>query len=208
MRTRFVVLVPVKSLGLGKSRLVGITETERRTLAVAFALDTVTAALATPGVAEVAVVTDDPEMAEQADLAGCSVLPDTGDLNGSLRAAAARIAERHPPVVVVALCADLPALAADDLRLALNEVDPTTAWFVSDHLGTGTTMYAAPPDHFDPRFGAGSRIAHRRAGAREVMAEVARLRRDVDTLDDLAHLEATGALGAHTTRALAAATLR
>jgi 2-phospho-L-lactate guanylyltransferase len=204
MRTRFVVLVPVKSLDLGKSRLVGIAEMERRALAVAFALDTVAAALATPGVADVVVVTDDPEMAEEARMAGCSVLPDAGDLNGSLRAAAARVAEKGPQVVVVALCADLPALAADDLRVALDEVDGVVPWFVSDHLGTGTTMYAAPPDRFEPRFGDGSSAAHRRAGAREVTADVARLRRDVDTLDDLAHLGSSGALGAHTLRALAA----
>ena len=45
---RCVVVVPVKPPALGKSRLVGLTDEQRRELAEAFALDTVTAALATP----------------------------------------------------------------------------------------------------------------------------------------------------------------
>jgi 2-phospho-L-lactate guanylyltransferase len=203
MRTDVVVLVPVKSLDLGKSRLLGVTETERRTLAAAFAMDTIAAARSTPGVSGVAVVTSDPEMAERARLAGCSVLPDAGDLNGSLRAAAAGVWVQQPRVLVVALCADLPALTPEELRLALDEVHGGDRWFVSDHRGTGTTMYAAPPDRFDPRFGAASRAAHLGAGAHEVMAAVPGLRRDVDTVDDLEHLASEDALGAHTRRALA-----
>jgi 2-phospho-L-lactate/phosphoenolpyruvate guanylyltransferase len=202
MRTDVVVLVPVKSLDLGKSRLLGITDTERRMLAAAFALDTISAARSTPGVSGVAVVTDDAEMAERARLAGCSALPDAGDLNGSLRAAAAGVAVQRPRVLVVALCADLPALTGEELRLALDEVDGVVPWFVRDHRGTGTTMYAAPPDRFDPRFGAVSRAAHLLAGAHEVMAAVPGLRRDVDTIDDLEHLASEDALGAHTRRAL------
>ena len=40
---KYVALVPVKPPALGKSRLVGLTDDERRTLAAAFALDTVAA---------------------------------------------------------------------------------------------------------------------------------------------------------------------
>jgi 2-phospho-L-lactate guanylyltransferase len=203
MRTDVVVLVPVKSLDLGKSRLLGITDTERRMLAAAFALDTISAARSTPGVSGVSVVTEDAEMGEWARLAGCSVLPDAADLNGSLRAAAARVAAQRPRVLVVALCADLPALRPDELRLALDEVDGVVPWFVSDHRGTGTTMYAAPPDRFDPGFGAASRAAHLATGAHELMAAVPGLRHDVDTVDDLEHLAIRDALGAHTRRALA-----
>ena len=44
----YVVLVPVKPPAVGKSRLVGLPDETRRELAAAFALDTVSACLATP----------------------------------------------------------------------------------------------------------------------------------------------------------------
>ncbi len=49
----YVVLVPVKPPAVGKSRLVGLPDGPRRELAAAFALDTVSACLATPGVGAV-----------------------------------------------------------------------------------------------------------------------------------------------------------
>ena len=57
--TRCVVVVPVKPPTYGKSRLAGLADDHRRDLAEAFALDTVQAAAATPGVDAVLVVTDD-----------------------------------------------------------------------------------------------------------------------------------------------------
>ena len=199
MTIPFVALVPVKSPTRGKSRLVGVSDPQRRALAIAFALDTVAAARATAAVAEVVVVTDDAEVVAQARRLGCACRPDTGDLNASLRAAA-----RERDGVVVALCADLPALDAATLGRALAGLDGSSAWFVADHLGTGTTMYAAPVGLFDPRFGPDSRAAHRAAGAREVLADVERLRRDVDTLDDLTTLAGLGLLGPRTQQAWAA----
>ena len=47
---RCAVVVPVKPPAFGKSRLVGLSDEQRRDLAEAFALDTVQAASATPGV--------------------------------------------------------------------------------------------------------------------------------------------------------------
>ena len=67
-------------------------------------------------------------------------------------------------------------------------------------------MYAAPAASFDPRFGVGSRAAHLAAGAREVVADVERLRRDVDTVADLTALAELGLLGPRTQQAWAAAT--
>ena len=206
MRTSFVVLVPVKSLDRGKSRLAGIPDADRRALAVAFALDTLTAARDTPGVAAVVAVSGDDEAVAAAWQLGCSSLPDTGDLNGSLRAAAVRVDDLVPGGHPVALCADLPGLDAPALGRALAIVDASSAWFVPDHLGIGTTMYAAPAARFDPRFGGGSNAAHLRAGAREITVDSDRLRRDVDTLEDLTALADLGLLGAHTRRAWASTT--
>lgn len=200
----FVALVPVKSLSLGKSRLTGISDDRRRELAVAFALDTLAAVLATPTVSEVVVVSSDPDVVAHAQRLGCTVEPDTGDLNGSLRAAAERLGRTRPGTVPFALCADLPALDPGDLEAALSQVAPGSASFVADHDGVGTTLYAASYAGFDPRFGPGSCAAHRAAGAVEVVGDLLRLRSDVDSMADLEALAAAGRLGSHTGAVLAA----
>src|SRR5271168_5052444 len=59
-RFSWTVLLPVKVLARAKSRLAVLAGDRRRELALAFASDTVTAALACPEVARVLVVTSDP----------------------------------------------------------------------------------------------------------------------------------------------------
>jgi 2-phospho-L-lactate/phosphoenolpyruvate guanylyltransferase len=194
-----VVLVPVKPPAVGKSRLVGLPTELRRELAVAFALDTVSACLATPGVGAVLAVTDDAAFSQRLALLGCEAVPDgvAGDLNACLRLAAAEAARRWPPLSPVAVCADLPALRPRDLGSALGALPARVPSFVADAAGTGTTMYAAPHDSFDPRFGPGSRIAHLQAGAVAVEGDLASLRQDVDDIDDLHRVIRLG-VGPHT----------
>lgn len=194
-----VLLVPVKPPAVGKSRLQGLSDGVRRDLAAAFALDTVTACLATPGVARVLAVTDDAHFARDLAQAGCDVLPDgpSGELNTSLALAAAEAYRRWPELRPVALCADLPALRPSDLAAALAAAGATPAAFVADAAGIGTTMYSAAYDGFRPRFGADSRRAHLAGGAVELPGELTTLRADVDDLDDLARARALG-LGPHT----------
>jgi 2-phospho-L-lactate/phosphoenolpyruvate guanylyltransferase len=195
----YAVVVPVKPPAVGKSRLVGLPDETRRELAAAFALDTVAACLSTPGVAAVMAVTDDARFARRLADTGCSVMPDgpSGDLNASLRLAAAEAVRRWPVLHPVALCADLPALTPADLASALSTITATGPWFVADAAGTGTTMYAAPLAEFDPRFGPGSRSAHLATGAREIEGTLATLRQDVDDRDDLERARILG-LGPHT----------
>jgi len=197
---QYVVVVPVKPPAVGKSRLVGIPPVRRRELAAAFALDTVTACLATPRVAAVMAVTDDARFARRLTDIGCAVVPDghVGDLNACLRLAAAEAVRRWPTLHPVVVCADLPALDPADLEAALDQVTGNGSWFVADARGTGTTMYAAPPADFDPRFGHGSRDAHLRAGAREIRGDLPTLRQDVDDEDDLELARALG-VGPRTT---------
>ena len=195
-RPSFVALVPVKPPTVGKSRMRGVTDDERTRLAAGFALDVVSACLATPSVARVLAVTDDAGFAAVLERAGCAVVPDgvTGDLNESLRLAALEAARRWPDLVPVAVCADLPALVPGDLADAL------TAWpgpegpagFVVDSDGVGTTLYVAGTAGFSPGFGPESRRAHLAAGATELAGELATLRRDVD---DLATLQDARRLG-------------
>jgi 2-phospho-L-lactate guanylyltransferase len=196
---QYVVLVPVKPPAVGKSRLVGLSGDSRRALAEAFALDTVTACLGARAVAAVLAVTDDAVLSSALAGLGAACIPDgvSGDLNGSLRQAAAEAHRRWPSLRPVAVCADLPALRSEDLDEVLATSPGPHPAFVADAAGVGTTLYTADHDEFDPRFGPGSRGAHLDAGARELLEVAASVRRDVDDLDDLRAAVALG-VGPHT----------
>ncbi len=202
----FVAIVPVKPPRVGKSRLGDVDDVRRRDLAGAFALDTVTAAVACPEVAEVLVVTDDAAFSRDLVALGCASMPDgdTHDLNATLLQAALEARRRWPHLQPVAICADLPALRPGDLGAALREAVAGGAWFVTDAAEVGTTLYTAPYDRFAPRFGIGSRLAHQASGAQEGGGELASLRCDVD---DLADLRAALSLGVGTHTAAVAAPL-
>jgi 2-phospho-L-lactate guanylyltransferase len=192
---RYVVLLPVKPPGRGKSRLGDLPRDE---LATAFAMDTATACLAAPSVQQVLVVTDDARFAAALSALGCAAIPDgvSGDLNGSLVLAAREAARRWPGLVPVAMCADLPCVTAADLEAALAE-GPGRHRFVADASGDGTTLYTAPHAAFVPEFGFRSAALHREGGAQLVAEQLPRLRRDVDDAADLADAIGIG-VGAHT----------
>ena len=208
---RCVVVVPVKPPALGKSRLVGLSDEQRRELAEAFALDTVAAAARPRGVAAVLVVTDDFRLAAamrglEVEV-GVEVMPDgaSEDLNETLVQAAAEVVRRWPGAVPVALCADLPGLRPDELADVLEasvaEVTAGRAAFVRDRAGVGTTMYAAAHDVFAPGFGPGSaERARARRGRRGRAAAATSVRTDVDDLADLGVVLVAG-VGPHTARA-------
>lgn len=185
----FAVLVPVKSPAIGKSRLSGIADRER--LARAIATDTIRAARAASSVRRVLVITDSTFAPVAAGL-GVEVVTDPGTgLNGALRAGAASLRERGSQEQPVALLADLPALTPAQLDEALGQVGHRPS-YCADAEGTGTTLYTAPYDDFDPHFGVDSAAAHAATGAVAVHGELAGLRRDVD---DPASLAAAVALG-------------
>jgi 2-phospho-L-lactate guanylyltransferase len=196
----YVVLLPVKPPARGKSRL-DVDPARRRVLAAAFALDTARACLAASQVRAVLAVTDDASFADDLRATGCETIPDGvhGDLNESLRLAAAEARRRWSDGVPVAVCADLPSLLSADLDSALAEVSGPA--FVADREVIGTTLYTAPYDVFDPHFGRRSRQAHLDSGAREITLAIESLRLDVDNAGDLAAAEALG-VGAHTRLAL------
>jgi len=191
---QYVVVVPVKPPAFGKSRLQGLSDALRRDLAEAFALDTAAACLSTTGVAKVLVVTDDAAFAARFAALGCTSVPDgdSSGLNPTLRQAAQEARRRWPDLVPAALLADLPALRAVDLEQALASLVPGRASFVADADGTGSTLYTAPYDEFDPSFGPDSAHAHLVAGAHAVLGGLTSLRRDVDDLDDLRAAQAIG----------------
>lgn len=201
MVSSYVVVVPVKPPALGKSRMVGLADSQRRGLARALALDTVAACLGAQHVAQVLVATDDAAFSREFAELGCATVPDgdTNDLNAALRQAVAEARRRWPELIPAALCADLPALRSQDLTTALASFVPDGPSFVADAAGLGTTLYTAPYDEFDPHFGLDSRHAHVVSGALELAGELRSLRRDVDDLSDLAEAIGLG-VGPETAR--------
>jgi 2-phospho-L-lactate guanylyltransferase len=182
------VVVPVKRLDGAKSRLSTRSAVQRRTVALAFALDTVRAALAAPGAAVVHVVTDDDEVASAMRAIGAHPLDDPGGgLNDALRHAELELRRDAPASGIVAVAGDLPALEPDQLGRALSLALAHERSFVPDAAGTGTTLLAAAAGvSLDPRFGPRSCAAHAASGAVRLDPPAAPgLRRDVDTEVDL-----------------------
>ncbi len=197
----YVVVMPVKPPAFGKSRLVGLDDAARRDLAEAFALDTATACLRATLADQVLVVTDDALFAAHFATLGCATVPDgdSSGLNPALRQAVAEARRRWPDLTPAAVLADLPALRPGDLDAALASVARVGPSYVADADGTGTTLYTASYDDFEPSFGPESADAHRAGGAVALSGELVSLRRDVDDLDDLRAAAALG-LGAATAR--------
>jgi len=193
-------VLPVKPPAAGKSRLRGaLPGVAHERLALALALDTATAALASPDVAEVIAVTDDPGAAAALAALGARSVPEPA--GGGLNPAFARGAAAASGRPVAALQADLPALASAELTAALRVAATMgVRRYAADAPGTGTVLLTAPPGvPLDPRFGPDSAAAHAASGAVPLDGSWPTLRRDVDTAADLAAAAALG-LGPHTAR--------
>jgi len=205
------VVIPVKRLPEAKSRLAPLVGEHRAALALAFASDTVAAASASPLVAAVFAVTDDEEVARQLRGLGARILPEgpggggngsgSGGLNGAVEAGRLHAHADAPNRRVAALTSDLPGLRTADLTNALLAV-PEGRAFVADAPGSGTTLLLSDAaGRLDPRFGPNSRYAHEASGARLLEGVGQSLRRDVDTVTDLAEVVRLG-VGRHTAAAL------
>jgi 2-phospho-L-lactate guanylyltransferase len=182
-------VVPVKPLSIAKSRLAGtIGPGHRPELALAFAVDTVRAALACDRVFGVLVVTDDARVAAAVRAAGADVVADVGGgLNSALSHGAGIAAALRPRTGVAALSADLPALRSAELDRVLAAVGDARRAFLADAAGVGTTLLAARAEvPLAPGFGGASRARHLASGAVELAPyDVDSVRRDVDTGEDL-----------------------
>lgn len=183
----------MKRLAEAKTRLRGsLRAGHHRRLVLAMAEDTVCAVLACPLVAEAVVVTDEPVVSGRMRALGAVPVPDrpAAGLNPALEYGAT--VASHPWVAAVG--ADLPALRSADLAGALRAaVAAGRRCFVPDAAGSGTTLLAAPPGTgLDARFGPDSAARHAASGAHRLVGEWPTLRRDVDTVDDLAAAAALG----------------
>ncbi|MFF2122850.1 2-phospho-L-lactate guanylyltransferase [Kitasatospora sp. NPDC058184] len=205
------LVLPLKPLALAKSRLAPYAGPHRADLALSFALDTVAAALATPDVDRVLVVTRDAEAGARLAALGALVVADEpgGGLNRALAHGAAAALALAPRAPLAALSADLPALRPAELARVLGTVPPDGRAFLPDSPGLGTTLLACTPGRpLSPAFGDGSRARHAAGGALELrLPDVESVRRDVDTGTDLGEAAALG-LGPHTSALFARLSLR
>ncbi|MET9803238.1 2-phospho-L-lactate guanylyltransferase [Streptomyces sp. NPDC006368] len=184
------LVVPLKPLSLAKSRLAGAAGPQARSrLALAFAQDTVAAALSCPAVRDVVVVTDDPVAGAALRALGARTVPDApaAGLNAALSYGAGAIRAHRPGAPVATLNADLPALRPAELSRVLAAAEQFPRAFLADAAEIGTTLLSAAPGvELRPAFGEGSRRHHLSSGAVEIPLDgVASVRRDVDTGDDL-----------------------
>ncbi|GHE07749.1 2-phospho-L-lactate guanylyltransferase [Streptomyces alanosinicus] len=180
----------MKPLSRAKSRLSDTAaDAVRPGLALAFAQDTVAAAVACTAVADVAVVTDDELAARELAALGARIVPDApaNGLNAALAHGAAVVRAMRPRTPIAALNADLPALRPAELAVVLGSAGEFSRAFLADAAQLGTTLLAAGPDReLRPEFGVDSRSRHRASGARELeLTGVDSVRQDVDTGGDL-----------------------
>ncbi len=201
--SRWTVVLPVKSLGIAKSRLAA--GEVGPSIARAFLLDTLAAVGACPTVSRVVIATHDEEVAGIGRDHGCEVFDDTASPGINAAAATAALGMR-PPVAV--LVSDLPCLTPDALSAVLDVAIDYDESFLADAAGTGTTMWLTT-DSVGVRshFGTESAQAHRAAGAIDLVhafgakSAIAAARRDVDTDADLRDALALG-VGRHTRTAI------
>jgi len=115
------------------------------------------------------------------------------------------VAHEHFPLCNVAvLTGDLPALTVADVEATLTAASAHDRAMVADEEGTGTTtLLARAGIAITPKFGLGSRLAHEADGHVPLdLPATASIRRDVDTVDNLAEVLRRG-VGAHTSALIA-----
>jgi len=190
--TEWVVVIPVKGTDDAKSRFGD--SPQRAELALAIALDTVSAALAATSVIGVLVVTSTAAAAGFDDLEALVVIEEQpSGLGTAIASGIATAAELGAPGRGIAvLLGDLPALTSRELDLALAAAAEHPLAMVADAAGAGTTLVtAADGQVHSTAFGPGSRQAHLDAGYTELDIPVdSGLRTDVDTIDELHALAA------------------
>jgi len=211
------LVIPVKRLSAAKTRLTPLPTARRADLALAFVHDCVVAASAAAEVAQVLVVTADPDAARSLSGLGARIVPEPTPsravvmagsaeheqlqdrLNAAISFGAERSRQERPDLRVGALTGDLPSLRTRELSAVLNlgaAIEGRS--FVPDAAGTGTTLLLSSAiGVLDPQFGLHSRDRHASSGAVELLGAGGSVRQDVDTLTDLEAALRLG-VGAHT----------
>lgn len=195
--TGWTAIVPIKPPGLAKSRL-DVDSILRERLARSFAYDVLDAVAGAEVIKHIIVVTADTAVAAHARSTGALTIADRpmlspAGLNDAVAMGRDWASRRWSTTPVVVVPADLPAMTSTTLGSALRRLETFDRSFVPDADGTGTTLSSAQdPSFLTPLFGPRSAGRHTDDGAEPVIEVDPRLRRDVDTVKDLAEARLLG----------------
>lgn len=184
---RFGIVVPIRSLKKGKSRLLAGSDILRQQLVLAFFLDTVSALTeCESSVGTIVVVSSDETISEYTGNR-CEVVADneTG-LTEAIDIGVKWLLNKNHPGPVAIVLPDLPYANARAFDAYFDAARKYRNTFLVDSAGCGTTCVtsssAAEVVH---RFGPNSARAHIRAGLKPLDIFVPELRSDVDRMEDL-----------------------
>jgi 2-phospho-L-lactate guanylyltransferase len=198
------VLVPLRGLTEGKTRLGETLDAEEREMLILGLLERLLDTVAAwPACRRVHVVSADAAVGRLAEEHGASFVaePRPADLNSALVAARDAALARHATAVLI-LPADLPLVSvaaldrlldAADAALAAGHGRPLVVAAPADARDGTNALLLSPPTIIEPAFGPASLAAHLRA-ARNAEASFqlvvdAQLGFDLDTPDDLERLD-------------------
>jgi 2-phospho-L-lactate guanylyltransferase len=187
MTDRPLVLIPVKSFDLAKSRLAGSLAADVR-YALGSALAGHTAWTARDAGADVVIVAGAEEVRHWAQRIGFAAVAQPSDqlgLNGAAAFGAAVAARTERPAYL--LHADLPLLTAPVLRRAFRLSGPV----IAPSYDGGTTLLGPVPDGFRFAYGVGSYTRHLAALPAASPMIDAHLALDIDSAHDLDRALAT-----------------
>lgn len=187
------VLVPVKALDQGKSRLSPLlSDTARRAVSRAMLTDVLTSVLHTPVVNGVVVVTSDPTLLTLARQLGAGAVDEEypRGLNGAVTVGAEFCLQQGATALLV-LLADLPLVTSEEVELLFRQIDDgPQVILVPCKEGDGTNaLLRVPPLVIDPCFGGPSLAAHQKVARSQGITcrvvEVPGIAFDLDSVADL-----------------------
>ena len=187
------VLVPVKALAAGKSRLSPLlSATARSALSRAMLTDVLTSAVQAPSVDGVVVVSSDATLLALARQLGAFAVDEEypRGLNGAVTIGTDFCVQRGATALLV-LLADLPLVTSEDIATLFHSIDDTAEiLLVPCKEGDGTNaVLRVPPLIVGPCFGGPSLAAYqsaaRRQGVRCRIIERPGMAFDLDSVADL-----------------------
>jgi 2-phospho-L-lactate guanylyltransferase len=185
------VVIPIKPLVAGKSRLAGVLRThQRRILNERLLRHVLEVAVAVVGAPRVVVVSADPAVHQLARRFRAQPCREQGprDLNNAVTQGA-ELARRQGAGAVLSIASDLPRLAAAELRALIAAARPHSVVAAPDRAGSGTNaLLVCPPGLIRYAYGRDSLRKHqaeaRQGGCRWSVVEAPGLAFDIDQPDD------------------------
>jgi len=203
------VLVPIKALAQGKTRLsTRLSPEARHALSRAMLTDVVASARSATAVDRVVVVSSDPSLLRLARQLGAEAVDEEypRGLNGAV-AVGTEFCLQLGATAVLVLLADLPLVTAQDVELIFQQTNGRPQVIVVPcKEGEGTNaLLRIPPEVVPTRFGGPSLVGHQQVARQyEIPCQVVNLPRiafDVDSADDLTRL-ASQTVETHTAHVL------